>query len=62
MLLCFQDRIWPYCVKDDLMSPGREGSEHGAVPRALPMLLTCRAFKRNSRMKTSHSHKVLVVL
>lgn len=62
MLLCFQDQILPYCMKDFLMSPGREGSEGGAVPRALLMFLMCRAYKRDSGMKISHSHKVLAVL
>lgn len=61
MLLCFQDQILPYSMKDFLMSPGRKGSECGAVLRTLPTFLTCKAFKRNSRMKTSHSHKVLAV-
>lgn len=62
MLLCFQGQILSYSVEGFSMSPGREGSECDAVPRALPMCLMCKVFKRNSRMKTSHSPKVLVVL
>lgn len=61
-LVCFQGQILPHSVKGFSMSPGREGSECDAVPTALLMFLMCRVFKRNSRMKTSHSHKVLVVL